>query len=71
MPRSLQRRVMRLEATRTATDGRYAIQIGDEPYVTWEGQRVPLDEWQRLYPDAMLINWLEGGDGDDIGMDGV
>ncbi len=62
---------MRLEATRTATDGRYAIQIGDEPYVTWEGRRVPLDEWCRLYPDAVLVTWLEDGDGGDTGMDGV
>ncbi len=60
---------MRLEATRMATDGRYAIQIGDEPYVTWEGRRVPLDEWQRRYPDAVLVTWLEDGDGGDTGSD--
>jgi hypothetical protein len=55
--KAINKRLSALESTRrtNAHAGVYVVDIGDG-YVAWQGQRVPLDEWQRRYPDAVVVD---------------
>ncbi len=55
--KAIDKRLSALERTQrtNADSGAYVVDIGDG-YVAWQGQRVPLDEWQRLYPDAVVVD---------------
>lgn len=61
---SLERRLDVLE--RGTPDGitLYVIDTGDG-YVEWQGQRVPLDEYQRQFPDAVVVDIGGTLDGDE------
>jgi hypothetical protein len=62
--KAIDKRLSALERTRrtNADTGAYIVDIGDG-FVTWQGQRLPLDEWQRRYPDAVVVDI--GGTRDD------
>ena len=52
--RSLERRLATLESARTPDDSMYVVDIG-EPDVD-DGERVPLDEWQRRYSRSIVVD---------------
>ncbi len=52
---SLQRRLAALERARTPDGGMYVVDIGDG-YVDWHGERIPIDEWQRRYPESVVVD---------------
>ena len=67
MARSLQRRIARLQAQRLAAAPRMlAWQDTGEPGIDANtvqlagGERMPLDEWHRRYPDGLLIRVVYG-----------
>jgi hypothetical protein len=55
--KAINKRLSALERTRrtNADAGAFVVDTGDG-YVEWQGQRVPLDEWQRRYPDAVVVD---------------
>ncbi len=67
MARSLERRIARLQAQRLAAAPRMlAWQDTGEPGIDADtvqlagGERMPLDEWQRRYPNGLLIRVVYG-----------
>ncbi len=64
--KAIDKRLSALESTRHANahGGVFVVDIGDG-YVAWQGQRVPLDEWQRQYPNAVVVDIGGTLDGDE------
>jgi len=55
--KAIDKRLSALERTqRTNADGGVFVVDTGDGYVAWQGQRVPLDEWQRRYPDAVTVD---------------
>ncbi len=52
---TLLQRLAALERRTTADDGMYGVDIGDG-YITCNGEQIQADEWQRRYPDSIVIN---------------
>jgi hypothetical protein len=54
--KEMTRRLDELERQHDADgDGAFVIDVGIG-YVDWQGQRIPTDEWQRRYPDAVFVD---------------